>query len=129
MVSITADCDGDALVVMVEKDGPACHLGTDSCFGDPIWEGEEAPGFRYEALMDMLRGRKENPKEGSYTTYLFQKGRDKIFSLDIQSFSSANWMSLALMTVGGLAVLLLARLAVRPFLRKLDQTKNSGHQA
>ena len=78
VVSITADCDRDALLIEVRKDGPACHLGTDSCFGDPMWEGEEAPGFRYEALMDMLRGRKEVPKEGSYTTYLFEKGPDKI---------------------------------------------------
>ena len=78
IVSITADCDRDALVVEVKKDGPACHLGTDSCFSEEIYEGETATGFRYEALMEMLRGRKENPKEGSYTSYLFAKGKDKI---------------------------------------------------
>lgn len=78
IVSITADCDRDALVVEVRKDGPACHLGTDSCFTSPVYEGEEPPAFQYEDLMEMLRGRKESPKEGSYTTYLFEKGIDKI---------------------------------------------------
>ena len=78
IISITADCDRDALLVEVRKDGPACHLGTDSCFSNPIFEGEEPPAFQYDDLMDMLRGRRENPKEGSYTTYLFQKGLDKI---------------------------------------------------
>ncbi len=78
IVSITADCDGDALVVVVDKDGPACHKGEDSCFHNPIWESEERQEFSLQALMDMLVGRKENPKEGSYTTYLFQKGLDKI---------------------------------------------------
>ena len=78
IVSITADCDRDALVVEVIKDGPACHTGADSCFNEVIYEGETAPAFRYQALYDMLRGRKECPKEGSYTTYLFEKGVDKI---------------------------------------------------
>ncbi len=78
IVSITADCDRDALVVEVMKDGPACHTGTDSCFNEVIYEGETAPAFQYQALYDMLRGRKESPKEGSYTTYLFEKGVDKI---------------------------------------------------
>ena len=78
IVSITADCDRDALVVEVRKDGPACHLGTDSCFNDVVYEGDADPGFDYESLMDMLRGRRDQPKEGSYTTYLFQKGKDKI---------------------------------------------------
>ena len=78
IVSITADCDRDSLLVEVRKDGPACHLGTDSCFSNPIFEGEEPPAFQYDDLMDMLRGRRESPKEGSYTTYLFQKGLDKI---------------------------------------------------
>ena len=78
IVRITADCDRDALVVEVKKDGPACHLGTDSCFCEDIYEGETAPGFQYQDLLDMLKGRKENPKEGSYTSYLFAKGRDKI---------------------------------------------------
>ena len=78
IVSITADCDRDALVVEVVKDGPACHLGTDSCFNDTVYVGDTAPGFRYEGLMELLQGRKENPPEGSYTSYLFEKGTDKI---------------------------------------------------
>lgn len=78
IVSITADCDKDALVVMVEKDGPACHTGTDSCFTAPVWESEEKHEFSYEALMELIRGRKTEKKEGSYTTYLFEKGLDKI---------------------------------------------------
>ena len=78
IVSITADCDGDALVVMVEKEGPACHLGTDSCFENPVWQSEERHEFSYEGLMELIRGRKTEKKEGSYTTYLFEKGLDKI---------------------------------------------------
>ena len=78
IVSITADCDRDALVVEVRKEGPACHLGTDSCFNETNYEGEEPPAFQYGDLMEMLVGRKENPKEGSYTTYLFNKGVDKM---------------------------------------------------
>ena len=78
IVSITADCDRDALVVTVEKDGPACHLGTDSCFNDPVWISEEKHDFTYDGLMGLIRGRKTEKKEGSYTTYLFEKGLDKI---------------------------------------------------
>ncbi len=78
IVSITADCDNDALVVVVEKDGPACHKGTDSCFTNPVWESEELHEFSLESLMGMLIGRKIEKKEGSYTTYLFEKGIDKI---------------------------------------------------
>ena len=78
IVSITADCDMDALVVEVKKDGPACHTGEESCFFNPVYDGETPPGFAYQDLMDMLIGRKEKPKEGSYTTYLFSKGLDKI---------------------------------------------------
>ena len=78
IVSITADCDKDALVVVVEKDGPACHKGTDSCFTAPVWESEELNEFSLQGLMDLLVGRKEEKKEGSYTTYLFEKGLDKI---------------------------------------------------
>ena len=78
VVSITADCDNDALVVMVEKDGPACHLGTDSCFSNVLHENPELQDFSLEGLMELLKGRKENLPEGSYTTYLFQKGIDKI---------------------------------------------------
>ncbi len=78
IVSITADCDNDALVVMVEKDGPACHTGTDSCFTKEVYENPDLKEFSYQGLMDLIRGRKEEKKEGSYTTYLFEKGLDKI---------------------------------------------------
>ncbi len=78
IVSITADCDRDALIVLVEKEGPACHKGTDSCFNEVIYESEDRHEFSLEGLMEMLEGRKANPKEGSYTSYLFQKGIDKI---------------------------------------------------
>ncbi len=76
--TIVADCDRDALVVTVDKEGPACHLGTDSCFNDPLFIGEAGEPFRLEGLYELLQGRKENLPEGSYTTYLFQKGLDKI---------------------------------------------------
>ena len=75
--SITADCDRDALVVTVMKDGPACHLGTDSCFQDLVYLNPRNAGFTMEGLMDLIRGRKKEKKEGSYTTYLFEKGMDK----------------------------------------------------
>ena len=78
IVSITADCDGDALVVVVEKDGPACHTGTDSCFTNPLWESESLQEFSLQGLYDMLVGRNKTRPEGSYTTYLFDKGIDKI---------------------------------------------------
>ena len=78
IVSITADCDRDALVVAVEPDGPACHLGTFSCFEAPLWQSGERSDFSLEILMEQLRGRREEPREGSYTSYLFQKGIDKI---------------------------------------------------
>ena len=78
IVSITADCDGDALVVMVEPDGPACHLGTESCFEYPVYQSENRREFSYEGLMKLIEGRKLDRKEGSYTTYLFDKGLDKI---------------------------------------------------
>jgi phosphoribosyl-ATP pyrophosphohydrolase/phosphoribosyl-AMP cyclohydrolase len=77
-VSITADCDGDALVVMVEPEGPACHLGTESCFEYPIFHSQTRNEFSYRGLMKLIEGRKTDKKEGSYTTYLFEKGMDKI---------------------------------------------------
>ena len=76
IVSVTADCDRDALLVRVHPDGPACHLGTESCFENPLVIGEEA--FSLESLYDLLLDRKEQLPEGSYTSYLFQKGTDKI---------------------------------------------------
>ena len=78
IVSITADCDNDALVVVVEKDGPACHTGSDSCFTKPVYQSEELSEFSLEGLYGLLKDRKATMPEGSYTTYLFQKGIDKI---------------------------------------------------
>ena len=78
IVSITADCDKDALVIIVEKDGPACHTGTDSCFTNEVFQSEELHEFSLQSLYDLLVGRKEQRPEGSYTTYLFDKGTDKI---------------------------------------------------
>lgn len=77
IVSITADCDGDALEVRVKKDGPACHTGAESCFHNPIL-GEKTDKFQLEGLYQLLESRKKELPEGSYTTYLFQKGLDKI---------------------------------------------------
>ncbi len=78
VVSVTADCDNDALVVVVDKDGPACHTGSDSCFTKPVFMSEERGDFTFEGLRELLEGRKRDMPEGSYTTYLFEKGRDKI---------------------------------------------------
>ena len=80
IVSITADCDGDALEVIVEPDGPACHTGAFSCFNDKVWENPDMSEsqFSLDALMTLIEGRKSEKKEGSYTTYLFEKGIDKI---------------------------------------------------
>ena len=77
IVSITADCDGDALEVRVRKDGPACHTGEESCFHNPVF-GEKTDKFQLEGLYQLLVSRKKDLPEGSYTTYLFQKGLDKI---------------------------------------------------
>ncbi len=78
IVSITADCDNDSLVVVVEKDGPACHTGTNSCFTKPVYQSPELHEFNLEGLYDLLVGRMNDRPEGSYTTYLFDKGIDKI---------------------------------------------------
>ena len=78
VVSITADCDKDALVVKVEKEGPACHTGAESCFFNPVYIHEEKSEFSLRGLYDLLVGRKKEKPEGSYTTYLFEKGTDKI---------------------------------------------------
>ena len=77
IVKIIADCDRDCLLVKVRADGPACHLGTQSCFEYPLFDAGD-PSFTYEGLMDLLKGRKSDPREGSYTSYLFEKGLDKI---------------------------------------------------
>lgn len=78
IASIYADCDGDALVVEVIKDGPACHTGEESCFFQPLYLSQEITPFSYDALYQLIEGRKEEKKEGSYTTYLFEKGMEKI---------------------------------------------------
>lgn len=78
IAEIIADCDRDALVVLVEKDGPACHTGAESCFHNPLWESETLHDFTLDGLMNLIRGRKTEPKEGSYTSYLFEKGLDKM---------------------------------------------------
>ncbi len=78
IVSVTADCDKDALVVVVEKDGPACHMGTDSCFNNVLYQSDKYSEFSLQGLYDLLVNRKEQKPEGSYTTYLFEKGIDKI---------------------------------------------------
>ena len=78
IVSITADCDNDALVVEVNKDGPACHTGTNSCFTHPVFESDTNHAFTLQGLMKLIEGRRTEKKEGSYTTYLFEKGLDKI---------------------------------------------------
>ena len=78
IVSITADCDKDALTVLVDKDGPACHKGTDSCFNDIVFKSDKRSAFSMEGLYALLEGRKKDMPEGSYTSYLFEKGIDKI---------------------------------------------------
>ena len=79
IVSITADCDKDALEILVEKDGPACHLGNESCFADNlVYQSEDLHEFSLDGLLKLIEGRKTEKKEGSYTTYLFEKGLDKI---------------------------------------------------
>ncbi len=78
IVSITSDCDNDALVVKVDKDGPACHTGSESCFTNEVWHSEEREEFSLDGLYELLEGRKKELPEGSYTTYLFNKGIDKI---------------------------------------------------
>ena len=64
--------------ITVEKDGPACHTGTDSCFTQPLWKSNELNEFSLDSLYQLLEGRKNDKPEGSYTTYLFEKGIDKI---------------------------------------------------
>ena len=78
IVSITADCDMDALTIVVEKDGPACHTGTDTCFTNEVYQSDDRHEFTVNGLYDLLVGRKKDKPEGSYTTYLFEKGTDKI---------------------------------------------------
>lgn len=78
VVELRLDCDGDAIVAEVKKDGPACHTGNESCFYRDLFVGNDMKPFSIEGLYEMIKGRKTNPKEGSYTTYLFNRGIDKI---------------------------------------------------
>ena len=78
VVSITADCDKDALVVEVVKDGPACHTGAESCFFNEVDVSPELKQFSWQGLYELIQGRRDRPQEGSYTTYLFEKGKEKI---------------------------------------------------
>ena len=78
IVNIKADCDADTLLIEVIKDGPACHTGEESCFNDVMMQAEANNDFSIDALYQLIQGRKTNPVEGSYTTYLFSKGIDKI---------------------------------------------------
>lgn len=78
IVSVTADCDRDTLLIDVIPDGPACHLGTESCFAYPVFESDDNRPFSIDGLYSLIQGRKTEKKEGSYTTYLFEKGLDKI---------------------------------------------------
>ncbi len=78
VVTITSDCDRDALVIEVIKNGPACHTGAESCFFNEEYRADDETPFSYKGLYEMLEGRKSSPKEGSYTSYLFDKGMDKI---------------------------------------------------
>ncbi len=78
IVSIIADCDYDALTVEVVKNGPACHTGTDSCFNNYVYKSENLPEFSFDCLYELLQARKTEKPQGSYTTYLFEQGIDKI---------------------------------------------------
>ncbi len=78
IVSITADCDEDALLVRVSKEGPACHTGAESCFFNQVYVDEAVQQFSYRGLYNLLKGRMDAPQAGSYTSYLFEKGMDKI---------------------------------------------------
>lgn len=78
VVSVKADCDRDTLLVSARPDGPACHMGNTSCFEDTLWESADGGEFSFDSLMELIKGRKTDKKEGSYTTYLFEKGLDKI---------------------------------------------------
>ena len=78
VVSIKYDCDSDALLVEVIKDGPACHTGEESCFHNSFFESEGYNNFSSEKLYELIKNRKTNPRKESYTSYLFEKGLDKI---------------------------------------------------
>ena len=103
VVSITADCDKDALVVEVVKDGPACHTGAESCFFDPVYVSDELKQFTWEGLYALIEGRKTDPQEGSYTSYLFDKGLEKILK-KVGEISDLAYHVLVLMIELGISV-------------------------
>ncbi len=80
--SLTADCDQDTILAKVSQVGAACHTGKRSCFFNEItkkdYEEAENPLQVFEDVLNVIKDRKEHPKEGSYTNYLFDKGIDKI---------------------------------------------------
>lgn len=86
IVDMKFDCDQDAVVVLVEPAGPACHNGTTSCFTESLFTSEEVPVTEesladYQILFELeqlIRNREKERPEGAYTTYLFEKGVDKI---------------------------------------------------
>jgi phosphoribosyl-ATP pyrophosphohydrolase/phosphoribosyl-AMP cyclohydrolase len=79
VVDVRLDCDSDALVVLVEPRGPACHTGTVSCFGsEEVGQSAVSIGGVLEELYAVIEGRRREMPEGSYTTYLFEKGLNKI---------------------------------------------------
>lgn len=75
---ISFDCDSDALLVQVEPLGPACHTGEDTCFHNILYQDGEMESDVIPMLTNKIKDRRNNPEEGSYTTYLFNKGLDKI---------------------------------------------------
>ena len=108
VVSITADCDKDALVVEVVKDGPACHTGAESCFFNEVYVSPELKQFSWQGLYELIQGRRDRPQEGSYTTYLFEKGKEKILKEDkaetIYEISDLAYHVLVLMVQAGITV-------------------------
>lgn len=79
VVSITADCDQDALVVSVIPNGPACHTGARSCFNETVIENDKVASVEaITRLEQVIKTRFVEKPEGAYTTYLFEKGVDKI---------------------------------------------------
>ena len=82
MLSLTIDCDKDTILAKVRQEGPACHTGNETCFFTPLVEKEAGntanPLTVLSDVMATILDRKANPREGSYTNYLFDKGIDKI---------------------------------------------------